>query len=113
MSILVRPSIASSDPQKITDIIIKKNAKAPFDGVIVHEDMYRYLRGEEQRAIDLETQIMTSNEVSKTSKYNFMVPLSIGMVVGIVGATYLKNQDAFVPLGIGVISGGLIAWSFQ
>ncbi len=75
--------------------------------------MYRYLRAEEQRAIDLETQLIESREKHEPSRVNFIIPLSVGIAVGLVGATYLTNKDQLTSVAVGLISGGLIVWSFQ
>ncbi len=111
--ILLVTSIASSDQKKITDINLKLNDKAPFQGVLVHEDMYRYLRAEEQRAVELETEVMTTRSNVTPSKYSFMLPLSVGMLVGVVGASYLVKSDFMTSLLVGVTTGGLVAWSFK
>ncbi len=111
--ILLVTSIASSDPQKITDVSLKIGQKAPFPGVLTHEDMYRYLRAEEQRAIDLETELIAANDKSRTPKLNYMIPLTIGLAVGAIGASYLTSKDVLIPLCVGMISGGAVVWSFQ
>ncbi len=111
--IVLISSIANSGPQKITDVSLKIGQKAPFTGVLTHEDMYRYLRAEEQRAIDLETELIAANDKSRTPKLNYMIPLTIGLAVGAIGASYLTNKDITITLCVGVISGGLIVWSFQ
>ncbi len=106
-------SIASSDPQKITDVSIKVGQKAPFTGVLTHEDMYRYLRAEEQRAIDLETELIAANDKSRTPKLNYFIPLTLGLAIGAIGSTYLTNKDITITLCVGVLTGGIVVWSFQ
>ncbi len=111
--IVVLTSTANSDPQKITDVNLKLGQKAPFQGVLTHEDMYRYLRAEEQRAVDLETELIVSKNKDPAPKLRLMIPLTIGIAIGALGSTYLTNKDVFTTLAVGVISGGLIVWSFQ
>ncbi len=117
--ILLATSIANSEPkEKITDIILQPGHKAPFEGVLVHEDMYRYLRAEEKRAIDVTSELIEERTRSvQAQKPSILIPASIGLLVGVVGASYVFDKthgtDSLSSLGVGVICGGILAWTFQ
>ncbi len=120
MSSLIVPqlSMANSDHQKTTDVIVEKGQKAQMDGVIVAPEMYKYLRAEEERAMMLSVELIEERTKDpQPAKTRILVPLAIGMAIGMGAATLLydkkNNTDVLANIGIGAIFGGLLVFSWQ